>query len=47
MGLFNTHTALVRFKPLLTDGTIARLHGNTFKEILQDVKPDGSYTIPQ
>ena len=36
-----------RFKPMLTDGTISRLHGDTWDDILKNVKPDGRYLVPQ
>ena len=35
-----------RFKPLLKDGSIARLHGESWKELLRDVKQDGDYFVP-
>ena len=35
-----------RFQPLLRNGQIARLHGNTYVELFSGIQPDGEYDIP-
>ena len=35
-----------KFKPLLTDGRVARLHGATWEALLTQVKPEGDYFVP-
>jgi uncharacterized protein YbjT (DUF2867 family) len=35
-----------RFKPLLTDGRVARLHGATWEALLEGVQPEGEFFVP-
>ena len=35
-----------KFKPLLTDGRVARLHGATWAELLGGVQREGQYFVP-
>jgi uncharacterized protein YbjT (DUF2867 family) len=35
-----------RFKPLLTNGVVTRLHGDTYQGLFSGIKPDGEYAIP-
>ena len=38
--------ARARFKPLLADGRVRRLHGASWRELLAGIQAEGAYFVP-